>query len=410
MPPVTSADPDVPRTHLPLRERESGDPRPPRPRVRTRGLTPEALVHHLAALLGAFALAWLLFEQVLPVRGTIGFWLVWYLLFLTLLAAVSSTTLDRQGVIDRLTAALVTTCGLVLVTVLAGIVVFTFLRGRSALGHLNFYTQTTALVGPDAPLDQGGILAAMAGTAEQVGISMLISVPLGLATAVYLSEVGGRLADAVRRVVETMSSVPTIVAGLFVYSMMIIQFGFDRSGFAAALALCVSMIPVVTTTAEVVLRLVPNGLREASLALGTSRWQTVSRVVLPTALPGLVTAVLLGVARVIGETAPVLLVAGNTSEMNLDPLEGPQLSLPLFIFTQVRLPLDQAIERAFGAGVVLLTLVVLFFSLARIVGGRAPGRVSRRQQRRLAARFDQRSERPDQIDAGDQPDHEGDLP
>ena len=130
----------------------------------------------------------------------------------------------------------------------------------------------------------------------------------------------------------------------------------------------------------------PNGLREASLALGTTQWQTVRRVVLPTARPGLVTAVLLGVARVIGETSPVLLVAGSTNELNYDPTHGPQLSLPLFVFTGMRQPLDVAIARAFGAAVVLLVLVVVFFALARIIGGRAPGQMSRRQQRRLAAR------------------------
>jgi phosphate transport system permease protein len=222
------------------------------------------------------------------------------------------------------------------------------------------------------------------GTLEQVAISMAISVPLGIATAIYLNEVPGRMARVVRTVIEAMSAVPTIVAGLFIYSMLILKFGADRSGFAASLALCVSMLPVVTTTGEVVLRLVPNGLREASLALGTTHWQTVRGVVLPTARSGLVTAVLLGVARVIGETSPVLLVAGSTNELNFNPLHGPQVSLPLFVFNEVRLPLDAAIARAFGAAVVLLVLVVVLFALARIVGGRAPGQLSRRQRRRLA--------------------------
>ena len=184
-----------------------------------------------------------------------------------------------------------------------------------------------------------------------------------------------------------MSAVPTIVAGLFIYSMLILTLGKmnlpprvetvvntlglgKRSGFAASIALSVSMIPVVVTTAEVVLRLVPGGLREASLALGTTKWQTVRRVVLPTARSGLVTAVLLGVARVIGETSPVLLVAGSTSELNYDALHGPQVSLPLFVFNQMRLPLDEAIARAFGAAVVLLALVVVLFGLARVIGGR----------------------------------------
>ena len=298
---------------------------------------------------------------------------------------ISSISLDRVAVTDRIVGTLLSTAGAILVACLVGIVAFTAIRGWEALQHWNFYKETTAYIGPDAPLDQGGIVAAMVGTLEQVAISVAISVPLGIATAVYLSEVRGRLAQTVKGVVEAMSAVPTIVAGLFIYSMLVLKFGQERSGFAASLALCVSMIPVVTMTAEVVLRLVPNGLREASLALGTTQWQTVRRVVLPTARPGLVTAVLLGVARVIGETSPVLLVAGSTNELNADPMHGPQLSLPLFVFNQMRLPIDQAISRAFGAAIVLLLLVVVLFGLARILGGREVGQLSGRQQRKLAA-------------------------
>jgi phosphate transport system permease protein len=339
----------------------------------------------VGAAAGALALDWLVYERLLPMTGAIGFWLCWYALFLGMLAAVSATTLDRVGVVDRLVGALVTTAGLILVACLAGIVIFTLVRGKEALSHANFYSQTTAYIGPEAPLNQGGILAAMVGTLEQVAVSVVLSVPLGIATAVYLSEVRGRLARRVRSVVEAMSAVPTIVAGLFVYSMLILKLGQERCGLAASVALSVSMIPVVTTTAEVVLRLVPGGLREASLALGTTQWQTVRRIVLPTARPGLVTAVLLGVARVIGETSPVLLVAGVTNELNFDPAHGPQLSLPLFVFTQMRMPLDTAIARAFGAAVVLLVLVVVLFALARILGGRPLGHISPRKQRRLGA-------------------------
>jgi phosphate transport system permease protein len=360
-------------------------PKPPPERVRIGGVDSDLVTHVLYAALGAFALTWLVYDRLLPVSGTIGFWLTCYGTFLVMLAAISATALDRMAVVDRVVGALVTTAGLILVAALAGIVVFTTVRGTGALKHLNFYTETTAFIGPDAPLDEGGIFAAIIGTLEQVAISMVISVPLGIATAVYLSEVRGRLARLVRIVVEAMTAVPTIVAGLFIYSLLIIQLGQERSGLAAAMALSVSMIPVVTTTAEVVLRLVPNGLREASLALGTTQWQTVRRVVLPTARPGLVTAILLGVARVIGETSPVLLVAGSTNELNYDPTHGPQLSLPLFVFTGMRQPLDVAIARAFGAAVVLLVLVVVFFALARIIGGREPGHVSRRQRRRMAA-------------------------
>ncbi len=367
--------------------------RTPARRVRIGGADPELVTHVIGAAVGALGLNWMVYERLVPMTGAIGFWLCWYAAFLALFAAMSATTLDRVGVTDRLVGALVTTAGLIMVACLVGIVVFTFVRGKEALSHWNFYTQTTAYIGPEAPLNRGGIVAAVVGTLEQVAISVLLSVPLAIATAVYLSEVRGRLARLVRTVVEAMSAVPTIVAGLFIYSMLILKFGQERSGFAASLALCISMIPVVCTTAEVVLRLVPNGLREASLALGTTQWQTVRRVVLPTARPGLVTAVLLGVARVIGETSPVLLVAGSTNELNADPMHGPMLSLPLFAFTQMKMPLDTAIARAFGSSVVLLVLVVVLFGLARILGGRSPGHISRRKQRRLAAARTRRTER-----------------
>jgi phosphate transport system permease protein len=364
--------------------RDQRGARPERRRVRIGGADPELAAHVVSAAAGALGLVWLVYERLVPMTGALGFWITWYAAFLVLLGAISATTLDRVGVTDRIAGALVTTAGLVLVGALAGIVLFTAARGKDALVYLNFYTQTTAYIGPEAPLDQGGIFAAMVGTLEQVAISVVLSVPLGIATAVYLSEVGGTLARAVRIVVEAMSAVPTIVAGLFIYSMLILNLGQERSGLAASLALCVSMIPVVTMTASVVLRLVPGGLREASLALGTTQWQTVRRVVLPTARPGLVTAVLLGVARVIGETSPVLLVAGSTNELNWDPTHNPQVSLPLFAFTNMRLPVDNAITRAFGAAVVLLLVVVVLFALARILGGRPPGHVSRRKLRRLA--------------------------
>jgi phosphate transport system permease protein len=361
-------------------------------RVRIGGADPELVTHVVGAVLGALGLTWMVYERLIPMTGVIGFWLCWYAAFLMLFAAMSATTLDRVGVIDRMVGALVTTAGIIMVACLVGIVVFTFVRGKEALSHWNFYTKTTAYIGPEAPLNQGGVVAAMVGTLEQVALSVVLSVPLAIATAVYLSEVRGGLARMVRTVVEAMSAVPTIVAGLFIYSMLILKFGQDRSGFAASLALCISMIPVVCTTAEVVLRLVPNGLREASLALGTTQWQTVRRVVLPTARPGLLTAVLLGVARVIGETSPVLLVAGSTNELNADPMHGPMLSLPLFAFTQMKMPLDTAIARAFGSCVVLLVLVVVLFGLARILGGRPPGHISPRRQRRLAAARARRTE------------------
>jgi phosphate transport system permease protein len=359
---------------------------PPR-KVRTSPVTPDMVSGLIASALGSLGLVWLLYERLLPLSGTLGFWLCWYVGFLGLYALVVISTQDRLAVADRLAAVLFSTAGLVLFGVLALVVGFVVDRGWGAVRHLNFFTQTTAFIGPDDPLTRGGIYAAAVGTLEQVAISTLICVPLGIATALYLNEVRGRLAAVVRTIVEAMTAIPSILAGLFIFAAVVLTLGFNRSGLAASLALAVEMLPIVTRTAELVLRLVPNGLREASAALGASQWETVRRVVLPTARPSLVTAVLLGVARVVGETSPILLTAGFTNELNYDPLHGPQVSLPLFAFTEVRFPLDNAIARAFGAAVVLLLLVLVLFTAARVIGGRPAGRTSRRERRRLTAMF-----------------------
>jgi phosphate transport system permease protein len=360
---------------------------PPR-RVRTSTVTPDLLASLAAAGLGALGLVWLLFERLLPLSGTLGFWLCWYTTFLVLYGIVVASTQDRLAVSDRIAAVLFSTAGLVLFAVLLLVVGFVVSRGWDAVRHLNFFTQTTALIGPDEPLNRGGIYAAAVGTLEQVALSTLISVPLGIATALYLNEVRGKLAGVVRTIVEAMTAIPSILAGLFIFAAVVLTLGFNRSGLAASLALAVEMLPIVTRTSELVLRLVPNGLREASAALGASQWETVRRVVLPTARPSLVTAVLLGVARVVGETSPILLTAGFTNELNYDPLHGPMVSLPLFAFTEVKFPLDNAIARAFGAAVALLLLVLVLFTAARVIGGRPVGHTHRRERRRLQRTFE----------------------
>jgi phosphate transport system permease protein len=370
----------APVASAPARPKTAATPRAPR-RLNTSGWTTERVGQLLASAAGAVALVWLVFERLLPLSGLVGFWLTTYVVFLGLYAAAVGTTEGRVVMRDRLAAVLFTSAGVLLGSVLTLVIVFTTVRGWRAVVHSNFFSQTTAMTQPDAPLDHGGIYHAMVGTLEQVAISMLISVPIGFATAIYLNEVRGRLARAVRTVVETMTAIPSILAGLFVFATVILTLGVNRCGLAAALALSVEMLPVVTRTAEVILRLVPNGLREASYALGSSQWRTVMKVVLPTARAGLVTAVLLGVARVIGETSPILLTAGFTNELNYNPLSGPQVSLPLFAFTEVKFPLDNAVARAFGAALVLLLLVVVLFTAARIVGGRSPATSSRRRER-----------------------------
>jgi phosphate transport system permease protein len=266
------------------------------------------------------------------------------------------------------------------------VVSYTLVRGWEALPHLNFITQTMEFAGPLDPLSEGGILHAIIGTLIQIGIALSITIPLGIVTALFLNEVGGRFARFVRTIADAMTALPSIVAGLFVYAAVIGLITHQRSGFAAALAITVMMLPIVIRTADVVLRLVAGNLREAAYALGASRWRTVWHVVLPTARSGLATAVILGTARGIGETSPVLLTSGITAVANLNPFEGPMISLPLAVFDFVRSPEPNMIARGFGTAAVLLLLVLALFAIARLIGGQGAGRLSERQKRAAAER------------------------
>jgi phosphate transport system permease protein len=345
-------------------------------KLRLRGFTAAAAWSLAGSAAGALGLTWVLYEQVLPLSGVLGFWLVWYLVFLGFYAVVTMLTAgNRQVVADRMVAVLVVSAGIVVLAIVGNQIGYTLYRGWDALSHLgNFLTQTMALAGPLDPLSVGGVLHAVVGSLEQMGIATAISVPLGFLAALFLSEVGGPLARPVRAIVEAMTALPEIIAGLFVYAMVILTFGVRQSGLAAAIALTVMMFPFVIRSAEVMLRLVPDTLREASLALGASRWRTAWVVVLQTARSGLTTAVVLGMARAIGETAPVLITAGFSPFLNANPASGPQTSLPLYIFTYVKEPQAKMISRAFGAGLVLMFLVLVLFTVARVIGGRQPGR------------------------------------
>lgn len=368
------AEPDVPRRLTAQR------------RIRLRAINADSVYALLGSAVGALALTWVIYERVLPLSGALGFWLVWYLVFLAFYAAATAmTTNSRLVVQDRLIAVVVTSVATLVVVVVAYLIFYTLYRGRLALWHLGtFVTQTMQTAGPLQPLSDGGVLHAILGSAEQMGIATVISVPLGFLAALFLAEVGGPLARPVRTIVEAMTALPEIIAGLFIYAMFILTFGLRQSGFAAALALTVMMFPFVTRSAEVMLRLVPQSLREASMALGASQWRTAWMVVLPTARSGLVTAIVLGMARAIGETAPVLITAGFTPFLNANPFSGPQTSLPLFIFSYVKLPQATMIARAFGAGSVLMIFVLILFLLARVLGGGEPGQLSRHQKRQIA--------------------------
>jgi phosphate transport system permease protein len=361
------------------------EPRLPETRIRPRHFQPDDALALAGAALSAFCLDWLLYERLTPLSGAIGFWLCWYAAFVALYWAVVRERHGPLAATDRLAAVVLSTTAVCLLVPLVLVVGYTVYKGWSAL-RPTFFTKDLRYTAALSKATDGGGKHAIIGTLEQVGLAMLISVPLGVACAVFLNEVGGRLARPVRLIVDAMSAIPSIVAGLFIFAVVILSLHQSQTGFAGALALSVLMLPTITRTAEVVLRLVPGGLREASLALGGSEWRTVRHVVLPTARSGLFTAVILGVARVIGETAPLLLTIGGAFVVNSNPFKGKQDSLPYFIYRLINSPQPAQIQRAWTGAVVLLGLILFLFVVARIIGGRGPGHISRHRRRRLARR------------------------
>ncbi|HEX7658837.1 MAG TPA: phosphate ABC transporter permease PstA [Pseudonocardiaceae bacterium] len=324
----------------------------------------------LGSAVAAVALVWVVYDRLLPWSGTFGFIVCWFLVFLLIHGIVLAQTHNRAEIATKLMSTVVHAGAIVVGGALVMVVVSTVWQGREALGHLNFYTQTMALTGTLAPLSSGGVLHALVGTLIQVLITIVITLPLGVLAAVYLNEVGRQGARVVRVVVEAMTALPDIVSGLFIYVVLLVGLGVDHCGFAAAAALSINMLPITARAAEVVLRVVPGGLREAALALGASQWSTVWRVVLPTARSGLATALILGVARGVGETAPLLLNSGFTTFMHVNPFSGSMVSLPLFIYDMVRTGVPSMVTRAFGAATILLVLVVLLFVLTRLIAGK----------------------------------------
>ncbi len=285
-----------PRTSVPAR----GSVPDERARRRLSGIRGTDLLAVLGALVAAMATTGLLWTEVSPFTGALGYVVATWLLFIALYSALVSFDEDRPTMHDRVVAVVVHSLGALLLGALVFIVTYTVARGAKALVHTNFFTQDLRHAGPLDPLTVGGIKHAIVGTLIEVGIALVVAVPLGLLAAVFLHEVPGRFSRFVRTVVEAMTALPDILAGLFIYATLILIFGLDQSGLAAALALAVTILPVIIRAADVVFRLVPGGLKEASFALGTGQWRTVWHVVLPTARSGLATAVILGAARAIG--------------------------------------------------------------------------------------------------------------
>ncbi|KAA1424017.1 phosphate ABC transporter permease PstA [Mumia zhuanghuii] len=326
------------------------------------------------AVLASLATTWLLYTQVLPLSGRLGFIIVWYAVFIAYFAGLTALTRPWPIVADRIATILVVAAPVIVGAALASAVLSTVIEGFEPLMHANFYVDDMSGVQGDDAFDKGGLLHAIAGTVIQMSIAVAIAMPLGLLTAIFTAEVGGKMANTVRSVIEAMTAMPSVVAGLFIYTVWLVYLGQQTSGFAASLALAIMALPIMARASDVVLRVVPGGLREASYALGATRWQTVWHVVLPTARPALATALILGVARAVGETSPLLLTSGASTYFNANPFSEPMNSLPLYIYSSASSGIPQMAERANAAAAVLLVVVLTLFTTARLIARRKGAR------------------------------------
>ncbi|MER7055411.1 MULTISPECIES: phosphate ABC transporter permease PstA [unclassified Streptomyces] len=296
------------------------------------------------------SIQWALIAAVLFILGTYG---------------ISARVEGGRQAKDRVATSMVWVAFIVAVVPLASLVWATVKRGVKVLDGY-FLTHSMGVVRDSEP--GGGIYHAILGTLEQVGIAAVISVPVGVLTAIYLVEYGrGKLAKAVTFFVDVMTGIPSIVAGLFILSTWILMLDMGPSGFAGSLALAILMIPVVVRSTEEMLKLVPNELREASLALGVPKWRTILKVVLPTSIGGITTGVMLAVARITGETAPVLLLVWGTDFINANPFQDAQESLPMYIYLQYSnsAGAGAAYDRAWAAALTLIAFIMILNLLAR---------------------------------------------
>jgi phosphate transport system permease protein len=280
-----------------------------------------------------------------------------------------TASVRRREVVDQVATSIMTICALLAVTVLGLILVYVAIKGLPAL-TVAFFVERPLPPGEVG----GGIAPALVGTLLMLAVASLIGVPIGIATAIYLAEYGrGAFAHSVSFLIDLIAGLPSIVIGVFVWAWLVRQFVGTFNGFAGGVALAIIMIPIVTRTVEETLRLVPDSLREASFGLGIPRWRTILRVVLPTARAGIITGVVLSIARAGGETAPLLLTALGNQFFNFD-LFQPMAALPVQIYTYARSPYPDWQAKAWGAALILIVLIGGLSLLSRWAVSRRFGR------------------------------------
>lgn len=302
-------------------------------------------------------------------KGKIGFIAGFILISTFLQVVVGVRKFGRKALGDNIASSLIYVGASLVFLPVFSILFMAIKQGVGGL-HASLFTETMFNASFMDPVDKGGLLHALVGTLYLIFIAMVISVPMGILTALYLTEIKGPAAGFIQFIVQAMSGVPSVVAGLFIFTSVILITPVKTSGFTGALALAVLMIPTVTRTSQEVLLLVPHDLREAGLALGATQWKTVATIVVPAARNGLITAVILGVARIAGETAPLLFTLGTADKINWNIFSGGQNALPYYVWSGLIDGTESGLARSWTGILVLLILVLLLFVSARLFGSR----------------------------------------
>ena len=318
----------------------------------------------LGSLLASYVIV-----DVTPMKGKLALFAVFFFVYMLLTASLKGIQRGNAAAKDALVNSVVAIGAIVTVIPIGSILLTVLQKGLPGI-KLNIFTHDMSMATPTDPLTNGGLLHAITGTLTLVALALVMSVPIGILTALYLTEIKGRFTGPIRFLVQAMSGVPSIVAGLFILSAILYPITKSYSGFMGALALTILMIPTIARTSEEVLNLIPNDLREAGVALGGTQWRTVAMIVLPAAKSGLITAVILGVARIAGETAPILLLTGGGDKVNPNAFNGPMGSLPYYIWKSFNAGSPEALTRAWAGLLVLVGLVLILFTSARYLGSR----------------------------------------
>lgn len=328
-------------------------------------------------ILAAIAASWLL-NAVTGLDGMLGLY-AGLVVSLPLVALVLGVSRGLSIAVDRMMTMVVSVCVTAALIPWLSILFTVVKNGRRAF-YDGFLTHDMAITSADDALNLGGASHALVGTLLMVLMASVVAVPMGIVAGLYIVEVKGRFAGMVRFFTQAMSGVPSIVAGLFIYSTVVLLVFHRFNAVAGALALAVLMLPTVARTTEEVLKVVPDELRAASYAVGATQFRTTFRVVLPTVRSGLVTAAMLGVARVAGETAPLLLTSLYFVGFSTNVTGGPMASLPTYIFGNLQIGSDNSVARAWGGSLVLLMVILVLFTTARFLAGRTSNSIRRRKR------------------------------